>query len=169
MKKFIIILSLLFLSPLTALAETGFIYRGDLNGDGVDDSIQSGPRSLFGKSGGPCVITLSTAQKKALKALINCRPDGFILEKSENKYMPSRYWGYWNHGGGEATVTAITLDGKFKRQSLDLYGTVGNKQNLSNAILVAIKTHTQHIKFKPVENYTPPEHPCGDEWGKGGC
>jgi hypothetical protein len=167
MKKYLASLLFLLLFPLIVFAETGFVYEGDLNGDGIDDYIQSGPRELFGNAGGPCVISVSVSPREHKKGLVNCSPAGFLLEKSANKMWPSRYWNYWWLGGGAGSITATTLDGRFATESIVLYGMMGEEiDTLGKAILKAVRDKAQLLRFKQVENYTPPEQPCGDQWGK---
>jgi len=162
MKYWTTSLAFLLLVPSTLLADTGFMYKGDLNGDGIEDLIQSGPSQFFGQAGGPCVISVSVAPKKYKKGLVSCSPWGFSLEKSKNKMWPSRYWSYWRHTLGEGSFTATTLDGQFTVQTITLYDTVSD-----DALGKAINDRTQLIKFEQVDNYVPPEHPCGAPWGKG--
>lgn len=168
MKNWAAGLSCLLLVPLTAFAETGFVYKGDLNGDGIEDFIQSGPSDLFGNAGGPCVVSVSVSPKEHKKGLVECNPWGFLHEKSNDKMRPSRYWNYWRYGGGVGSISVTTLDGNFKTQAISLYDVFGSEDDtLGNAILKAVKEKTQLIRFEQVVNYTPPKQPCGAEWGKG--
>jgi len=87
-------IALLLLIPFNLYAETCFTYIGDLNCDGVNHHIQTGPSSLFGNGGGPCVLTVSTPSGTIKKQVISCGRTGIYLERSLNKYKPSRLWHY---------------------------------------------------------------------------
>jgi hypothetical protein len=104
--------------PFNLFADTGFTYTGDLNGDGLDDFIKSGPSSLFGKGGGPCVLSVSVSKNKYKKEVITCTQSGLILEQSTNKYQPSRLWLYSSFTAGEGSLSTVTLDGNFKKNLL---------------------------------------------------
>jgi hypothetical protein len=167
MKKWAVSLSCLLLVPLTAFADTGFVYKGDLNGDGIEDSIQSGPSGLFGNAGGPCVVSVSVSPKEYKKGMVDCSSWGFLLERSTNKLWPARYWSYMRHGGGQGSIGATTLDGKFTTQYITLYDMMGAEADtLGKAILKVVNEKAELIKFDQVDNYTPPEQPCGAQWGK---
>lgn len=155
-----------FLVPFSVFAETGFVYKGDLNGDGIDDHIQSGPQDLFGNAGGPCVVTVSVSPTEHKKGIVSCGPGGILLEKSINKMWPSRLWDYGRISAGEGTIMTITLDGKFTTEHITLYSMAHGDDSIGIAILKAVRGKAQFIKFDQVENYAPPENPCGVQWGK---
>lgn len=163
MKIFFMVILMMSI-PHKLFAETGFGFSGDLNGDGIDDQIQSGPSSLFGNAGGPCVLTVSVSVGESNKKIVNCNRAGMILEKSDYKFIPSRLWNYGRHSAGEGTVSAVVLDGSFKTEYLTLY--IGGEDSIGSSILAALKKGVP-IKFQQLDNYTPPQTPCGLEWGKG--
>jgi len=85
--KFITILLLLF--PAISIADYGFTYKGDINGDNLEDYIYSGSSSLFGNGGGPCLIKVST--KKGYKEkVVHCNRSGIFLDPAKNV---SWHWG----------------------------------------------------------------------------
>ena len=160
-------LLMIFLFSLSAYSDTGFYFNGDLNGDGIDDSIQSGPSEMFGSGGGPCVLTVSILNGASKKEIISCHISGIILEESTDKFKPSRLWQYSRFNPGEGSISSITLDGDFKVQSMTLYLDTTSVEGIGTGILKAIKEKGRLIKFEQDEDYVPPDNPCGVQWGKG--
>ena len=164
MMKFTVALLLLF--PMQSVADYGFTYQGDLNGDGVDDYIYSGPSGQFGNGGGPCLIKVSIAADEYKQKVVHCgNSEGLILDPG-SKYKPARIWGYSHFTAGTGSIYTLTLDGEFIQQTLWVYpGATGDSENIDSQILKVITEKGQLIKFEQIENnYMPPELDC--EWGK---
>jgi len=160
----LIAILLLFIST-NSFADYGFTYKGDLNGDGIDDYIYSGPSSLFGNGGGPCLIKVSVTIKYKQK-IIHCGNREGMLVDFGNDWKPARLWIYARINVGEGVISTITLDGEFKSEGMTVYpGHSGSPESIDSLILKAIQDKGKYIKFEQVENnYTPPELSC--EWGK---
>ena len=162
MSRLLACLLFIFCIPGLLFADTGFEYKGDLNDDGIDDLIQSGPSSLFGNAGGPCIMSLSISSTDNKKGEIHCHPAGFWFEKGGTKWQPNRIWGYSRNGGSEGSLCNTSLDGKFTLQCITLYMT-----GMGSGTLKSVSENARLIKYKHIENYTPPETICGLQWGKG--
>jgi len=157
MKHFAISIFLIIFSPC-AFSATGYIYEGDLNNDGISDSLKSGPLSLFGKGNGPFVLKLSTENNKFNSSLIILNINGFHLERTSKI---NKIWSYYPITVEEGILRSTELGSKLYTVNKEVYK--GDK------LLESVLDRKNLINFKVIENYTPPPHPCGHQWGKGGC
>ena len=142
-------------------AAVGYIYKGDLNGDGKIDSLMSGPSEMFGNGGGPFLMSLSTPDGKYAQHVVGLHPMASALEKNGPH---SRLWGYWHMSASDGGLSCITLDGQFKSESVTLYFNGGDDEphELSRQIYDLVFSKEFRIKFDEIKNYTPPKY----EWGK---
>ena len=143
----------------SAIAEIGYIFEADLNGDGFEDSIMSGPYGMFGNGGGPFLLSLSKADGTFAKQAIGLHPKAAALEKNGEK---SKIWGYWHSSAKSGELGYTMLDGSFKTEYITLYFEP-DTDGINRKIYELIFNKNQLIKFKKIENYIPPEYP----WGKG--
>jgi hypothetical protein len=156
-------LLLAFAFSAAVQAETGYVFEGDLNDDGVLDSIMSGPSELFGNGGGPFIVSLSNGSGGFNRKEIGLHPKAAALDLVKGH---PRIWGFWHLSCCEGTLSITTLDEKFETQTIQLYfsgdqGYPTVSQNIYNAIFEGKSL----IKFKTVENYQVPT-PLRGEWGK---
>lgn len=157
MKLISIYIFFLFVSS-NVYAETGYIYETDFNGDGINDSLRSGPKAMFGNAGGPYMLSLSRGDGTFSQKIIRLHPLACALEMN-GKY--SRIWSYWRSSAGTGSLSYIMLDGTFKEKSISMYFS-GDGTSLSRQLYDLIFEKNKIIKFKEIENYSPPKY----EWGK---
>ena len=148
----------LFFVSLNVHAEIGYVYEADLNGDGVSDSLRSGPKAMFGNAFGPFMLSLSKPDGTSTKKVIGLHPRAAALESNGQE---SRIWGYIRGGLDEGGLCYTKLDGTFEEGCIDMY--LNKKDNsLSREFYDLIFDENKAIKFKEIENYVPPKY----EWGK---
>ena len=92
MKKYYAIIALLLIGQI-AVADIGFVYKGDLNGDGIEDALMSGPYMMFGNGGGPFMLRLGQKDGSYIDKVIGLHPKAVALERNGVK---SRLWSYWH-------------------------------------------------------------------------
>jgi len=152
-------LVLMFISSFT-YGETGYVYEGDLNGDGIQDKITSGPSGQFGNAGGPFMISLSQKDGTLKNKSLGFHPMAIALEKtSSGNYL----WGYWRYSSRGGDLFHITLDGHFIKTKINIRA--GSNSELGTSIYNTIfgENSKYIIKLKKIDNYTPLDYP----WGKG--
>jgi hypothetical protein len=161
MKKHLLAFFLLFSS--SAYAETGYVFEGDLNGDGIPDSIMSGPSKLFGNAGGPFIVSLSDGKGHFIRKETALNPDLTAFDPAEGH---PRIWGYWHVSSSEGVLSATTLDEAFETKTINLYGdNPESDTSMSAAIFNAVFNKKTIMKFRKVKNYKLPP-PLASEWGK---
>jgi hypothetical protein len=151
-------------------AELGYVFIGDLNGDGVEDRIESGPGSMFGNAGGPFLVTLSDSTRPAQHFDVGLCLSMVAVERTPGGV---RLWTYWHMSAGSGELIAIPLgyrrdawpSGDTLEKSILIY-TGEDGTELGNALLSTVFAPERTISFKRVENYTVPQRPGGREWGK---
>ena len=146
-----------------ANAQTGYVYSGDLNGDGILDTIKSGPSELFGNGGGPFVLSLSDGKGGFLLRDIGLHPEAVALDFVEGH---PRLWSYWRMSCCDGSLGVTTLDASFKTETISLnFGKGVSEPTISRNIYESIFRPENRIVFTFVENYEPPL-PLSGEWGK---
>jgi hypothetical protein len=154
------IFSYIFLLSIfsNAYAEIGYVYEADLNGDGISDSLRSGPNAMFGNAFGPFMLSLSKPDGTFVKKVIGLHPRATALESNGQE---SRIWGYIRGGLDEGSLCYTKLDGSFEENCIDMY--LGKKDNhLSRELYDLILDENKIVKFIEIENYVPPKY----EWGR---
>lgn len=152
-------LCILFISQLS-IAGSGYVFTGDLNGDGVEDSIKSGPLGLFGNAGGPFMVSLSKSDGTFVRKVIGFHINAIALETNEAGI--NNLWGYWRGGSQQGSLFKVSLDGNFKHEGIAI--NVGiNGSDIGSSLYSSIFNNQHLLKLKKVENYLPPDYP----WGKG--
>jgi hypothetical protein len=161
--RYVVAIPVLALFSGFALGDVGYTFQGDLNGDGIPDSIMSGPSELFGNAGGPFIVSLSSSNEGFMREEVFLHPKAAALEVVPGHY---RLWAYHRLGCCEGTLNITTLDGNFHTSSIQLYFT-GNRDSLSPSeeAYRAIFSGRSLLQFKMVENYQVPP-PLHGEWGK---
>ena len=158
-----LILPLLAFSSAAALAQPGYVYSGDLNGDGIADTIESGPVELFGNGGGPFVVSLSDARGGFVRRQIELHPAAVALDHAEGH---ARLWTYWRSSSSGGMLGVTTLDDRFETRSVRLdFGADPESPTLSRELYRSIFRAPHRIEFERVENHVPPPAVSG-EWGK---
>jgi|GEM_PF-3275618 len=155
---------MLLLTALPAHAESGWIYKGDINGDGIEDLLSSGPAAQFGNAGGPFVLQLSAEGGKTIRHVIELHPMAVALETpAAGQSAPPVLWAYRRHGGRSGSLVRLQLGAQLTQESVKISpGGLGTE--IGDAIYSAVFAH--RIEFSPVTDYTPPARPDGIEWGK---
>lgn len=159
------IIIFIILTHAIIYAEDGLVYIGDLNNDGVNDKIESGPSEMFGAHGqnGPFILTLSvngTFKKLGLGGT------GFwVLERYQNSI---RFWDYNREGGSDGYIgyTQFNLvSGTFEKYEKLLIHPGDGGTVLGNLFTDTIFDNEKLEKCYciKVKGYTPPEL---DENGK---
>ena len=160
---------ILILSQTVCFAEDGLVYIGDLNKDGINDRIESGPSYLFGAQGqnGPFILNLSVSGK-FIK--IGLGGTGFWLLERYEKSL--RFWDY-NHFSafsGYIGYDQINLvSGEFEKSESILIYAGDNGTEIGNimysSIFENVKLERCHCII--VKDYKSPElNENGLEWGK---
>ncbi|MBN2789494.1 MAG: hypothetical protein JXR69_04850 [Candidatus Delongbacteria bacterium] len=152
------LLFIIFSFNVVVLAEHGYVFRGDLNEDGLIDSIKSGPSVMFGNGGGPFIIWLGQKDGNSLMKITGFHPKAVALEKNGSK---SKLWNYNRAGASQGSLGYTILDSTFKKEFIHLDF---NKEfsGLSSKIYKMFFREEYLIKFEYIDNYTPPEY----HWGK---
>ena len=148
---------LIFLS-FSVFADTGYVYEGDMNNDGIADTLQSGPSSLFGKGNGPFVLKLSVNNNEYNSTIIILNVNGFYLERTTKG---NRIWSYYPVSMERGILRSTELNSNFS--------IVDKEFSVNDNRLRAVLTEKYLVKFRVVEDYNVPQHPCGKQWGKGEC
>ncbi|WP_188662697.1 hypothetical protein [Arenimonas soli] len=142
---------------------TGYVHTGDLNGDGVPDSIMSGPSGLFGNGGGPFIVSLSDGKGGFRRIELALHPQAVALDQAGGH---PRLWTYWRSSCCAGTLSVTTLDGSSAPQHIPLdFGQDPGAPTLSRALYDSVFRESNRIAFERVDNYQPPP-PLGGEWGK---
>jgi hypothetical protein len=158
-----IMILLLGLACGVSSAETGYVYSGDLNRDGVMDSIKSGPSEMFGNGGGPFVLSLSDGNGGFLLRSLELHPEAVALDVVEGH---ARLWSYWRSSCCDGSLGVTTLDSAFETQTISLnFGKSNGEPSVSLLIYQSVFRPENRIRFELVENYEPPP-PLSGEWGK---
>lgn len=157
-------LILLTATIVCSWSEEGWVYTGDLNGDGIDDTIESGAAELFGKAGGPFVISISNPDGTIQKSVVFAHPHCIAPEPVDEGEMTNIFiWTYSRLSNREGKLVRYNLLDSKATQSITIRpGDAGT--NLGNSIYQALLTH--RIQLNRVEDYTVPPHPNGHQWGK---
>jgi len=144
-------------------ADTGYVYSGDLNGDGVADSIRSGPSDLFGNGGGPFVVSISDGSGGFIARDIGLHPLAVSLDLVTGH---PRLWTYWRSSCCGGTLSVTTLDEKFETYFVPLeFGEDFSSPTASRDVYNSIFSTERRIEFEVVADYEPPP-PLRGEWGK---
>ena len=142
--------------------EDGWVYYGDLDLDGKDDSLVSGPANMFGNAGGPYILSLTSVGKNFDIA----GHGSWAVERHDGNL---RLWNYWHLSSGEGSLGYLEIDtktGMASNSSLIIYaGDSGT--DLGNKLYNAVYDNKNLISATRIENYTPPKlNANGLEWGK---
>jgi len=156
-----ITITVIFLICIILHGEDGYVYNGDLNGDGIADKIESGPSWTFGTGGGSFVVTINGKTNQQSYA-IGGKPY-FALEKIPTGNM--RLWSYWHMSAQEGVLTSYMFTPELKQENITINPGDGGT-DLGNAIMKAVFNEKDLIKLKKVKDYTIPPNPSGLEWGK---
>jgi hypothetical protein len=150
-----------FVLATKSYSDEGDVYKGDLNGDGVIDKIESGPSYMFGNGGGPFLVTLSGPKNDVKKSIIGAHIGALYLERHQRG---NQLWGYWHMSAFEGELFTISLDGKFIRNSVKIYtGKIDlGDSDMGKMILDSVKSKASKIDFDYIEDYVLPEA----SWGK---
>ncbi len=145
--------------------EYGYVGEIDLDGDGVNDTIESGPMSMFGNGGGPLIVTLSANAATEAKKYLIAANTRFAVE-SIGPGRPIRLWSYWRLGSGEGTLSSFvfTKSGLVKEDVRIFVGEV--ETTISSGIIAAIFNDESIFDLKRVSPYRTPPHPTESQWGK---
>lgn len=133
-------------------AEIGYKFEGDLNGDGVNDTLESGPHYLFGANGaGPILITLSNTHGEPHVHKMYANPASLALEKHENGNL---LWSY-SHGVTSGVLFNVSLDGKFTYREIKVNGGV-SPSTLTEMLLDLVFSRDFLLKLIITDPYIPP-------------
>lgn len=154
---------ILALAPGDANAQTGYVYTGDLNADGIADTIQSGPSELFGNGGGPFIVSLSDGKGGFRRAVVALHPQAVALDQAGGH---PRLWTYWRSSCCAGTLGITVLDSTFETRTIPLdFGPDPQAPTLSRAVYDGVFRDAYRIVFERVDGYQPPPA-IGGEWGK---
>jgi len=146
------------------LAEKGYVWEGDLNGDGRIDTIQSGPMSHFGNRGGPYVLRVSKGKDGWVEHVIGFGHMGNIaVEKLGTPDF--RLWGYHGHSAGEGGIFVLTIGDQLTSEGITIFaGDQGT--DLGRDLYNAVFKKERMLTFKIVDNYEVPRNPNNEsgEW-----
>ena len=167
MHYLLIQITFLLCSVLKIYAEDGLVYTGDINKDGIDDQIVSGPMSMFGAQGqnGPFILKLSLG--KASKE-IRLGGSGYWIVERSNDFI--RLWGYGHSSANSGSISYLQIeikDASTSSGSINISpgddGTV-----MGNSIYNSIFDRGfESINCLLVHDYSPPKTDInGVEWGK---
>ena len=134
--------------------DIGYVYEGDLNGDGVSDTIASGPHDQFGSAGGPFVIVLSQLNGTPVHKIVYLHPSAISLE---HHVTGNFLWGYARHGGGTGTLFSISFDGQFKTEEITI-NAGPFYSDLAASISNAVFNEKFRLILKKVDSYEPPHY-----------
>ena len=158
-----VFLVLQMLACVVTAADTGYVYTADLNGDGIEDSIRSGPSWLFGNGGGPFIVSISDGTAGFILREIEMHPMAASLDLVDGK---PRIWTYWRTSCCDGTLSVTTLDKAFETSSVRLnFSEDSSSQSISREIYNGVFSNENRIDFTTIENYDPPP-PLRGEWGK---
>ena len=150
---------------LSVRAETGWVYHGDLNGDGVADKIESGPMWTFGNGGGAFVVTISgNADLEQKTYSIGGKPECFAIEHTPKNKM--RLWTFWHLSSQEGGLISYVFNENGMKKAVLTINPGDGGTVIGNAIMDAVFNDETRINFEKVENYIVPPNPSGEEWGK---
>ena len=161
MKKILLLIPLLFYAD-HLFGEDGWVYYGDIDLDGKEDSLVSGPTTMFGNAGGPYILSLTSVGKK-----FDIAGHGeWAIERHDDNL---RLWSYSHLSSGEGSLGYFEINiksGKFSNCSLIIYaGDSGT--DLGNKLYDVVYDAKNMISATRIENYTPPKlNASGLEWGK---
>lgn len=146
--------------------EFGMVGEFDLNGDGIIDRIQSGPRELFGQSGGPFVVTLGENGTLPEKSYLIHGNGRFVIETG-NDNGPTRLWSYGRISCCEGILASyvFTSDGMEQQQITINPGDGGS--DVGRANYRSIFSEENLLPLKRISPYSPPPNPSGRDWGEG--
>lgn len=158
--KFINILLLILISIDSTIvsAEVGYVFEADLNGDGVTDSLKSGPQDLFGNGSGPFMLRVSNEKGGFSQIVIGLHPKAVALEKNG---PISKVWSYHRSSSSTGKLEYVLLDGNFTKEGIILRFNE-TRTGLSSEIYKLIFNENKTIGFEVVDNYLPPKY----NWGK---
>ena len=140
-------------------AEVGYTYDGDLNGDGIADSLKSGPNDGAGKGGWPFALSISGPTGAIDRRVILIVPGSTWLESGERPKL----W-YLGSSGMDPFLGCICLYGTFHGSSVPLSYGEEISDSVGGQILGAIQRRCLKLEFERIENYQPPESPDGTGW-----
>lgn len=159
----IALLTMLMLRPLFA-AERGWVYAGDLDGDGIADSIRSGPEEIFGRGGGPFLLTITGAEGEPDRHAMLWASGAFVfaLDPGTEHWSP-RLWSYTRVEPRHGAVGYIDLDQEMAEGGL-MVRAGDDGREIDAAICDAIFDQAHQITLQEVQDYRPPELPPGIKW-----
>lgn len=166
MRQLICLLALL--APLAVHAEqdrppgVGGMFVGDLNGDGIDDSIRSGPQLYFEKYGGPYLVTVSSKDGKPQHHLVWTGQASFAYEQGHDGRW-HRLWMCTSGARGEMNVGYLNLSKPSDRGHWSMgYG--GEETSVQAKLFAAVFNADNELTLTYPDAYEPPELPEGMRW-----
>jgi len=147
-----------------ALAESGYVGKLDLNGDGIDDLIESGPSYMFGTGGGPYSISIMDKDGNRTKQYLIGGHHRFAVERVGKT---TTIWAYWHLSVDSGTLMSHSFTGdQYKKETIDIKSK-NTSTRATRKIIQAIFTDENLLPMKKIENgYQVPPNPSGLEWGK---
>lgn len=143
----------------TTPAGSGYRYSADLNGDGLADSIVSGPAEMFGNGGGPFLLSLSLGDSEFTRHVVLLHPQAVAWERNGRH---SRLWSYHRSGASAGSLSSLSLDGRFERQTIRLQ-LDPDESGLNRALYALLFAGEHKLEFDPVQAHVPPDWPWGKE------
>jgi len=151
------LLRIVLFSNSWAYAEKGYVWEGDLNGDGRIDKIQSGPMEFFGRNG-PYIIRLSKGKDSWIEQIVTFGHSGINLAVEKYGSPDFRLWSYVGISAGEGMISILTMEDEIKSDGFYIFaGDQGT--DLGRAIFKAIFTKDRLLQFKEIDNYIVPPRP----------
>lgn len=159
---------LILLVPLAGYSEErrppgfGGVFVGDLNGDGLDDSIRSGPELYFEKYGGPFLVTLASSEGEPQHVIIWSSASVFAYEQGYD----GKWHRVWTVSGGPAgvmLVSYVNLSNLTDRGGFTMDDR-GGETIESAKLFEAVFTDDNRLTMTYPDAYEPPELPDGMRW-----
>ena len=137
----------LILSSSIAFADAIYFYKGDLNGDGYVDKLESIRESGSGNAGITFLLTLSKGKEETIEKQVFFHPMAIALEKRDGA---NKLWGYWRASSEEGKLFSLLMDDGFQEESITINPKTDLGSSLYEAIFFENKLHLNYRKTPPI-------------------